>query len=423
MKAIYWVSSLLLVSPATADDWPQWRGPNRDGVWKEKGLISQFSTSEIPIKWRVEIGSGYSGPTVAKGRVYVTDRLRNPDRERIHCFDEITGATIWSKSYSCSYAAVKYPAGPRAAVTIHDELAYALGTTGLLHILKADTGEVIHTSDLKARFDIQMPIWGIAAAPLIVDSQLILQIGGKEACVVALDRKTGETRWTSLSDPASYSAPIYCERNGKPEIIVWTGTNVHGLNPTDGQSRWTVNMGYNRWVIGMATPVVGKDRLLVTSTDRGSLMIHLVDEPQTLWWKYGSGEDDTQSLHGFIGTPVMKNGHFYGVNKNGIFRCIDASNGKRIWEDRTATSQTRFSCMHIVRNGDCYWMFNDRGELIIATLSPQGYRELSRAKLIEPTHEQLRGRAGVSWSHPAFANRHIFARSDKELVCASLAAE
>jgi hypothetical protein len=121
-------------------------------------------------------------------------------------------------------------------------------------------------------------------------------------------------------------------------------------------------------------------------------------------------------------TPYFAGGHVYGVDSYGQFRCLDADSGDRVWEDRTATSQVRWGTLHMVRNGKRMWMFNDRGELIIGRLSPQGFDEISRAKLIKPTTGQLRRRDGVCWSHPAFAYRHVFARNDEELVCASLEA-
>jgi outer membrane protein assembly factor BamB len=119
----------------------------------------------------------------------------------------------------------------------------------------------------------------------------------------------------------------------------------------------------------------------------------------------------------------MAGDYVYGVDSYGELRCLDARTGDRVWEDLTATPKARWSNIHIVRNGPRYWMFNERGELLIGELSPKGFREISRAKLIEPTTEQLAQRGGVCWSHPAYAGRCVFARNDRELVCASLAAE
>jgi hypothetical protein len=131
----------------------------------------------------------------------------------------------------------------------------------------------------------------------------------------------------------------------------------------------------------------------------------------------------TDALHAMISTPVFLGDHIYGIDSYGEFRCLDAKNGDRVWEDLTAVPKARWSTIHITQNGERFWMLSERGELLIATLSPKGLSVISRAKLLEPTREQLSQRGGVCWSPPAFASRCIFARNDRELVCASLAAE
>ena len=202
MISLIWIATTVV---ALADDWPQWRGPQRDGEWRETGIVSRFSSDQLPLRWRVPVGSGYSGPTVAKGRVYVTDRLLDPQRERVLCFDMETGKELWKVTYDCPYKGIGYQAGPRASVSIEDGRAYALGAMGHFHCLDAARGTVIWKKDLNAEFSIDMPIWGIAASPLIYEDRILLQIGGEKACVVALQKSSGETLWTALSDDrASY---------------------------------------------------------------------------------------------------------------------------------------------------------------------------------------------------------------------------
>lgn len=412
-----------------AEDWPQWRGPNRDGTWNETGIVETLPAGQIPIKWRAEIGAGYSGPTVAGGRVYVTDRLTKPKEiERVLCFDEETGKPLWSHSYDCRYSRIgyRYPAGPRASVTVEDGKAYSLGATGRLFCLDAARGTMIWEKDLDAAYQIEMPIWGIAASPLIYEDLVILQIGGKDACIVALDRTTGDAKWKALSDRAQYAAPIIVQQAGQNVVICWTGDSVAGLAPQDGKVLWRIEWTPRNMPIGIATPIVENDRVFFTSFYDGSLMLRLKqDSPEVekLWQIAGPNEQNTEALHSIISTPVFKDGHIYGVDSYGELRCLDAEDGRRLWEDLTATPKDRWSTIHFVQNGDRTWMFNERGELIIAELSPAGFQEISRSKLLEPTLEQLRrkDKTGVCWSHPAFANRHVFARSDAELVCASLA--
>ena len=191
-------------------------GRMRDGVWHETGIVEKFADKQLKLDWRAPIGAGYSGPTIADGRVFITDRIVEPTQvERVHCFDSKTGHELWTHKYDCRYSGVGYDAGPRAAVTIDTGRAYALGAMGNLHCLDAATGRVLWKKDLLKQYQIQMPIWGIAAAPLVDGPLLIVQIGGEKACVVAFDKTTGDERWKSLDDRASYSAPIIIEQAGR----------------------------------------------------------------------------------------------------------------------------------------------------------------------------------------------------------------
>ncbi|MBI2827009.1 MAG: PQQ-like beta-propeller repeat protein [Planctomycetia bacterium] len=412
---------------ASADDWPQWRGPNRDGVWRETGILEKFPAGSLKIRWRAPIGSGYCGPTVADGRVYVTDRVDLPKQiERVHCFGWETGKEIWSHQYDCEYT-VSYVAGPRASVTIADGRAYALGTMGHLNCFDAADGRVLWSKDLNAQYKIQMPIWGIAAAPLVEKDLVILHIGGEDgACLVALDKRTGEERWRALNDRASYAAPITIEQAGKRLVVCWTGDNVAALEADTGKLVWEHPFKPTRMVIGITTPVVEQDRLFVSSFYDGSLMLRLKrDQPtvEQVWRRLGPDEQHTDSLHAIISTPYLEGDYVYGVDSYGELRCLDAKTGDRIWESRDAVPRERWATIHMVKNGKNIWMFNDRGELIISRLDSSGFHEISRAKLIEPTKAQLPRRDGVCWSHPAYAYKHVFARNDKELVAASLAAE
>ncbi len=418
---------ILLVLPVLlAADWPQWRGINRDGEWTETGIVDELPAEKLPRKWTVEVGSGYSGPTVAKGKVYVTDRLTKPrEVERVLCFDEATGSKVWSHEYETSYGRIGYPAGPRACVTIDNGQAFALGSTGWLHVFDANDGTILWKRDLQEVYEIQMPIWGISAAPLVVGDLVVLHISGKGACVVALDRKTGEEKWHALDDRGQYSAPILVKQAGKDVVVCWTGDSVAGIEVGNGQVLWRYEWRPRNMPIGVASPVLHGDRIFCTSFYDGSLMLKLGQDSTTaekVWQRVGGNEvSDTDALQSIISTPVFDGKHVYGVDSYGQLRCLDAKDGERVWEDLTATPKARWSTIHFVHNDGRYFLFNERGDLIIAKLSPKGYEELSRSHLLDPTTEQLRMRGGVCWSHPAFANKCVFARNDKELVCASLA--
>jgi outer membrane protein assembly factor BamB len=425
VTALLCVSSLMQNS-LRADDWPQWRGPNRDGVWRETGIVEKFKDKQLKLDWRVEIGSGYGGPTIADGRVFVTDRMVEPTQvERVHCFDWKTGHELWTDVYDCRYSGVGYDAGPRAAVTIDDGRAYALGAMGNLHCLDAAKGAILWKKDLLKQYDIRMPIWGIAAAPLVDGQLVIVQVGGEKACIVAFDKATGDEKWKSLDDRASYSAPIIVQQAGRRVLVCWTGDSIAGLDPASGGVLWRYPFKPSRMVLNVATPVVHDDRLFVTAFYDGSLMLRLDQKKlavEKIWSKVGLDEQRTKALQSIIATPYFDGSNVYGVDSYGQLRCLDAATGERVWESQAAVPKARWATIQMVLNGQRMFLFNERGQLIIASLSPDGYHEISRTQVLEPTTGQLNLRGGVCWSHPGFAYKHIFARNDRELVCGSLAA-
>ena len=387
----------------------------------------------MDLVWQTDVGAGYTGPTVADGRVYLMDRQTDPDQtERVLCFSESTGKPLWQHQYACEYRDIGYQAGPRAAVSIVDGQAFALGAMGHLHCLNAETGQVIWHRDLNKDYEIQredkhqsrMPMWGIAASPLVYRELVILQIGGRDgACMVALNRADGNEVWRALDDRAQYSAPILVKQAGEDIVVAWTGDSVAGIGAADGNVHWRHVMTPINMPIGVATPIVHENMLFVTSFYDGALMLRLSQDEidaEEVWRVRGRSEQETEALHSIISTPVWIGDYIYGVDSYGEFRCLEASTGRRVWEDLSATPKARWSTIHFVQNGERTWMFNERGELILARLSPDGFREIGRSKLLAPTLQQLNRRNGVCWSHPAFANGHVFARSDDRLICARL---
>jgi WD40 repeat protein len=413
--------SLLAAMSVRADDWPQWRGPNRDGVWREKGILTAIPESGLNVRWRAKIGNGYSGPVVAGGRVFLTDHQLRPEVERVLCFEEATGKPLWTHSYPCAYEDMEYGNGPRASPTVHDGKVYTLGTKGHLFCLDAVKGDVLWKKDLARDFNASIPRYGASAAPLVEGDLLIVCAGGQpDASVIALDRNTGAERWRALTDRPAYSTPIVITAGGSRQLIVWTADTVTALEPTTGKVCWQVP--YKATfdpAQAVASPVFHQDRLLcLAAWNRGSLMLKLdpVKPGASVVWKTRTAPSTVFS------TPVFQDeGHFYGIVNNGELCCLDAATGKEVWTTREPTSE-KFGTAHLTPNGDRTFLFNHKGQLILARLTPKGYQELGRAFLVEPT-AGYRAAGAETWAHPAYANKCVFARNDRVLVCASLAAD
>ncbi len=441
---IFVLLATLPFSMTLGEDWPQWRGPNRDGVWDAKGIVDELPQEQLPLVWSVEIGAGYSGPTVANGRVYVMDRMTGNDKqtERILCLDSKTGSQLWVHEYDAPYT-VSYTAGPRASVTIDEGRAYAVGAMGHFHCLDASSGQVIWKRDFEQDYDVKLPIWGIAASPLIYQDKVIEQVAGANgACMVAFDKLTGKEIWRALDEVAGYSSPVVIQQTGQDVLVCWTGESLSGLDPQTGKVHWAHTMKPSRMPIGIGTPAIDGELIFVSSFYDGSLMIRAPRDSLTselVWRAVGIDEKSTGSktvqvgqetmtdeaevfgMHAMIGTSIVDDGFVYGVDSYGELRCLEAATGKRVWEDLTAVPKSRWSTIHMVRQAERVWMFNERGELLIARLSPAGLKIIDRSQLIEPTSVQLNQRGGVCWTHPAFAEQSIFARNDNRIVRASLA--
>lgn len=427
-----------------ADDWPQWMGPQRDGVWRETGVVKTLPDGGPHVRWRVKIGGGYAGPAVAGNRVFVTDKQlaagtadpENPfarDRrqasERVLCLDDKDGSIVWKYEYDCPYT-VSYPAGPRTTPVVRDGRVYTLGAEGHLFCFDAESGAVIWSKNFQKDFEReQSPVWGYAANPLLDGDRLICLVGGKGTAVVAFHKDTGAEIWRALDSIGGhgpgYSSPVIVERGGRRQLIVWHPSAVCSLDPNTGKVFWEYPFA-SKAGLSVATPRIQSDLLFISAFYDGSLLLRLAaDEPKAskVWRRHGMNETKTEALHSLISTPVIDGDFIYGVCSYGELRCLDLKTGNRLWSTYAATSgaSARWGTAFLVKHDDRYFLFNEQGDLIIAQLSPDGYRELSRAHLLDPTGPAQR--RDVVWVHPAFAHRNVYVRNDREIVSVSLAAE
>jgi outer membrane protein assembly factor BamB len=443
LMAITLAGTVVMVIPTAADDWPQWRGAARLGVWEETGIVDELP-DDLIVKWRTTIRSGFSGPAVTGGRVFITDWQEDPQSrtldgtERAIALDEQSGEVLWTYEWPTTYRmlSVAYAIGPRATPTVDEDRVYVVGGTGRLFCFDVETGEVLWQKDYIEEYDTSVPVWGITSAPLVDGDRLITVVGGEpDALVVAFDKRTGDELWRAIpvTSEMGYAQPVIYEAGGVRQLIIWHPTALTSLNPVTGEvyweQPWDVSMG-----LAVATPVRSGDYLLVSQFFNGSMMMRLnADRPAaTMMWRGQSRSelpDQTDGLHALVTTPVIAGDHIYGVGSYGELRGLDARTGARVWMSPDMTTQVRWGAAFIVRHGDRYYVNTDDGFLVTAQFTPTGYVELARTRLIEPTgssgtrtpHGRIDDRL-INWSHPAYANRHIVHRNDREIIRVSLAA-
>ena len=280
-----------------------------------------------------------------------------------------------------------------------------------------------------------VPVFGVSQSPLVEGDHLIVLLGGEpDAKVVAFDKATGEEAWRALesdSEPG-YSSPIVITSGGVRQLIVWHASAVTSLDPETGEIYWEQPFAVGGG-LSIATPVRSGRYLAVSQFFNGTMMFALnPDRPaaRLLWQGRANTEfpDETDTLHSIISTPIVVGDHLYGVGSYGELRGIDATSGERLWQSDRMNAQDRWATAYFVRHGDRHFVVNDSGDLIIARFTPEGYVEIDRTLLLAPTTRTQGGASGrwndraVLWSHPAFANRHVVARNDAEVVRLSLAA-
>lgn len=436
----FWIVLVLLLTAKwgfaqiNLEEWPQWGGPRRDFTWNETGLLDSFPPAGPKVLWRAKVETGYSGPAVAGGRVFLMDYILKvgdpkPDpskrnqlqgTERVICLDAATGQQLWLHEYDCPYA-ISYPEGPRCTPAVDGDRVYTLGAEGHLLCLQAADGKVLWEKQLKAAYGLQeAPLWGFAAHPLVSGGLLYCVVGGEGSIAVAFDKLTGEEKWRSLTarEPG-YCPPTLLELAGREQLVIWHAEAINGLDPQTGAVLWSEKLEPN-YGMAIAAPVTDGQRLYASGLAVSAAFEFGAEaaaaQPAPLWAE-GKGFTTSHS-------PILAHaGYIYGIDRLGWLRCVDFQTGERKWQTtepvvgpRPVNPGTAF----LVRNGDRYLIAAETGELTIARLTPEKYEKISSVKLLEPTHESF-GHLAV-WSAPAYAQGCIFWRNDKEIICVSLKA-
>ena len=409
------VSALLCGSilTATATEWPQWRGPNRDGISDEVGLLKEWSSEGPKMLWKVSLGEGFSGISVSQGRVYTMFSKGND--EFIVCLDATDGGEIWRFRSDKNYHEGQGGNGPRATPTIDGDLLYTISAHGKLYALNAENGQKIWSHDLQQKFGSKMPRWGFSTSPLVDGELLLVEVGGKgEKSIVAFNKNSGDVIWSSHKDKLGYSSPIAITVKGVRQIICFTGTKLVSVSPTDGSIYWKYpwKTGYD---VNAATPVfIPPDKVFISSGyDKGAAVLQMRvfvssdnDRAATDQIKENQGTIrikeiwKNRKMKNQFATSVLHENYLYGFD-NSILKCIEANTGEEQWKSRGFGKGTV-----ILADGHLI-ILSDRGKLGLAEATPTGYIEKASTKVM----------SGLCWTVPTLANGKLYARNEEEMIC------
>lgn len=408
------------------ESWPGWRGPGGQGIAGQTQLSETWPAGAPKPFWRAPLGTGWSSPVVAGGRVVVTDRQQG--QERTLAFDAETGELAWERSHSVDFdpheVGAQHGNGPKSTPIVRDGRVYSLGIAGWLECLELQDGGIVWQVNLPERFGARqsladgrayvngtrnvivpvgegqgapVPLFGYTGSPTFVDDLLVLSVGGASGgTIMAFDVKTGEPAWKSLSENVSYSSPIVAEVAGKRQIVVMTGPHVVGLDPADGRLLWKhpFQIQYDE---SIGTPVAHGDLVLFTATGRPLTALRISREgnefSERIAW-------ENRDLSSYLSSMLVHEGHVYGMNDGGELGCLRLADGKTVWLE----GSHGYYCTPVLA-GSRLLCLNERGSLLLVAASPEGYRELGQSKLAD----------GFTWTSPAVVGSRLYARSGKDL--------
>ncbi len=397
-------ASLAIGTAAEAMDWPQWRGPNRDGVSTETGLASSWPEGGPPVLWtRSGIGEGYGSLAIAGSRVLVQGTREG--RSMVFAFSESDGTPLWERDLGPRLVQDRGN-GPRSTPTIVGDDAYVLNEMGELARLDVRTGEVIFQVNILERAGSRNPRWGLSESPLVVDDRIYVMPGGERGTVVALERGSGEPVWSSdeLTDAASYSSLVMADVDGIATLVGFTQSGGVGLAAEDGRLLWRYEAPANP-TANAATPVVGDGRVFYTSSygvGGGAVDVRRsgrdVDADEA-WFAV-----NLQNHHGGV---VLHDGHLFGFFGPALV-CADFETGEVVWRDRSVGKGTL-----TMADGKLF-LLGERHGVALAEASVEGYEELGRF--------EIEDRGQPAWAHPVVSNGRFYIRNWDELTVYDVAA-
>jgi outer membrane protein assembly factor BamB len=386
----------LLAQASAAQDWPQWRGPSRDGV--AAGFRAPAAWPEkLARKWRTEVGSGFSSPVVAQSRIYV--HTRQEEQEVVSALDLGTGKVLWSKSYAVPFNknqyAVSMGKGPNSTPVVHAGKLYTLGVSAILSCFDAATGELKWRKDFSKQIDTSKLFCGTAMSPVVEKGMLIAHVGDdRQGWMIAFDAQTGKEKWTWQGDGPGYASPIVVDLAGARQVITLTDKSVVGVAADSGKLLWKMPFP-DEWNENIVTPVVYRNLLILSGVRQGTMAVEVTADggkwaTKRVW--------HNPKLAMYMSSPVLDGDLLFGIShlRKGQYFCIDAKTGAALWTTEGREGQNAA----LVGSGKFLLILTADADLIVANKSAAGFEQVARYKVADtPT-----------WSHPVFLGRQIIVK-------------
>jgi outer membrane protein assembly factor BamB len=414
MRVHWLLASVWLCAPVAlvrGDDWPQWRGPERNDISHEKGLMRSWPKSGPPLVWTYSnLGAGYSGPAIVGNHLFT---IGAPDNiESVVAIDVKTGKRLWATPIGDMFSFGAWGDGPRGTPTVDGSVLYALGGQGHLACLDCETGkkrwQISMQEDLGGRM---MSNWGYTESPLVDGDKVICSPGGPDGTVAALDKKTGKVIWRSkeLTDPAAYSSLIVADVGGVRQYIGLTGKGVAGVAADDGRLLWHyIQSAYRTAVI--PSPIYHDGLVYATSGyGAGCDLLKLKPDGQQFEAEQVYANKNMTNHHGGV---VLVGEHIYGYSdKERPWICQDFKTGEIVWAEKGKLGKGSLTCA----DGHLYCYSENEGTVVMISASPKGWQESGRFKI--PRQTTISKPSGKIWTHPVVANGRLYLRDQDLLFC------
>ncbi len=404
LAVLLFVAVVLPADFSHGDDWPQFLGPQRNGISAETGLLGEWPSGGPKEVWRVAGGVGMSGLAIRDGQLVTM--VQRGGKQVVVSHNAETGKSNWQTEIGPDYRN-QMGNGPRATPTMTGDMIFTFSGEGVLTALKSQSGDIVWQRNTVKELRGKVADYGMASSPLVVGESIVVTVGAPKATVVALDRKTGETVWSAGSDAAGYSSPTLLKVGGREQVVAYTGSSVLGLAPQSGDILWRYpyKTDYN---CNTATPIAHDQQVFISSGENHGaalLVLHVegdIYQVKEAWTSQGA----RSVMRNEWQTSVLLGDYLYGLDNVGSagpvthLNCVNVKTGQRVWQ------KTRFGKSNLIAADGKLFLSTMKGELVIVRATPDGFDELGRGVVIGTTRQA-----------PALANGLLYLRDDREIVC------